>query len=533
MKYKILLSTLLILFAFLLTSGTAFAADFTENPVRIETLQDLMDINNPAHLGKNYTLINNINIGSEEIGTLEFTPIGTDADPFTGEFDGQGFTISNITFTDATMNGVGLFGVTDSALISNLKLREIDLTGKDYVGGLIGLAKDTVVTYCSIENSANFDITGNNSVGGLIGRTTMDSEISNSYAASNVEGNYAAGGFVGYMFDSSEISESYANGRVKGVDGVVLSSSNVGGFVGYMLGSSKIFDSFAIGNVEGNRTVGGFVGSMRGTSSIVDSYATGNANSNSDAGGFAAIIYDDSSISRSYSSGNVKGQWAGGFVGTMNDDSSIEDSYATGNANGLDKDAGGFVSYMNQDSSITGSYATGNANGDGIVGGFAGEIIFSIGTPVITDSFYIGAPNSNNNDKGFFVTSAKLKQIETFELNGGYVSISWDISSSPDQASIWYINEGNGYPKFEWYEPQKGGPGTGGATVVDNIPTQNAPIENIPVVNNTPQNIIPPQNNSPIQENTVESKTATFQWLLLLIGALLLIFILFIFLYKR
>ena len=510
---------------FLLLTGFAAAA------IPITNLEELMAINDdPTSLSQDYILMNEIDIDSEKTGTLEFIPIGTYRNPFTGTFDGQGNVISNITYTDSTLYDIGLFGATRDASISNLKLENINLTnegsnGPTTAGALIGVAVTTSVNNCSAENItvkgpflvgglfgsidkseisesyANGTVEGIGGVGGLSGSAeedskilksyaigtvkgqngdigglvgyTRDSKVSESYATATVIGGYGVGGLIGWIFNS-EVSESYATGTVTGGYGT-------GGLVGQTASDSIISKSYATGNVEdagssSNGLIGGLVGFLN-TSEITESYATGTTIGLNDAGGLVGSVRN-SNISESYAIGDVSGlRTIGGFVGYMNNTNSgsysISNSYAMGDVTGTDN-IGGFVGYIRNDgsgsNSISNSYVTGNAEGTGTyVGGFVGQLS---GLSEIIDSFYIGNPDSADDDKGFFVTPAKLKQIETFRTGGDYVSTSWDISSSPDLVSIWYINEGNGYPKFEWYEAQKsgtgGGTGTGSATIVDN-----------------------------------------------------------------
>jgi The GLUG motif. len=499
MNCKILFSITLILFAFLLASGTASAADSVE----IRTLADLMAIDDSdENLSRNYILMNDIDVGSEETASLSFSPIGTSISPFTGTFNGSNHTVSNITFSNNEMDHVGFFGFTRRASISDLSLENINLAGgfsvgDSAVGGLIGYAHYTSVIHCSVVNSDTCLISGVSSVGGFVGEMdhssvsdssatgnaigignvggfagtiVFKSSVSDSSATGHAEGYQNVGGFVGGMNHQSSVSKSSATGNATGgeylVGGFAGSISNssasdcsaagnakgsneyVGGFVGSIYNSSVSKNS-ATGHAEGNQKVGGFAGSIS-FSFISDNSASGYAEGNQNVGGFVGEITFKSSVYKSSATGHAKGsdKYVGGFVGSM-DGSLISDSYAMGNAEGGDY-VGGFVgsmvSLLNRPSSIRNSYAIGNAEGIGdYIGGFVGNM-GSIGT--ITDSFYIGAPHLEGDANGIFVTSAELKQINTFKETGEYVSKNWNISSSYDSNSIWYINEGNDYPKL-------------------------------------------------------------------------------------
>ena len=421
MNYKILFSVLAILFVFLLASGTAFAA-----PVEIRTTDDFMKINDSAvNRSLDYILMNDIDFKGKT-----FTPIGENySTSFNGTFNGNGYTISNITFSNDKMDHVGLFGYSKDAEFNNVTLKNVNVSGKNYVGGLLGNGNNVSITGCSIE-SGNSIISGSTYVGGLVGGISSNSSVINSYAIGDVNGSSNVGSLIGDMTYSS-VSNSYATGNVTG------SSNSVGGFVG-RLSHSSISDSYATGNEIGNSNVGGFVGYSSG-SSVFNSSATGNVTGNS-----------TSSI-------------VGGFIGNMSSDSFVYNSYATGNAigntigNSTSCIVGGFVGSIYSNSSVYNSYATGNATGNVTrsgdnVSGFVGYLDDKNAETIniVADSFYVGTPNSNNLSKGLFVTSAELKQISTFTTVGSYLSASWDISSSPNSSAIWYINERNSYPLFNW-----------------------------------------------------------------------------------
>jgi Listeria-Bacteroides repeat domain (List_Bact_rpt)./The GLUG motif. len=371
MNYKILFSAAIILFAFLLTVGTA-AAD----PIQINDQNDLMAINDPANLDKEYILMNDLDF----TGITAFRPIGNNSYPFIGIFDGNGHTISNLTFSNPAMDYVGLFGYTEGASIYDLSLKNFNLEGQNYVGGFVGRANGTIINNCSVDNLDPVLISGQNYVGGFVGYLSLNSEISNSSATGKAEGNGDVGGFAGYLHNSI-IFNSYATGDAVG-------NGNVGGFVGYLSTDSMISTSYAMGNAEG-----------------------------SNAGGFAGYLYN-SSISNSYSMGNAEGSTAGGFAGYLHN------------------------------SNIYNSYATGTADGTGTVGGFVGDMGGAAGS-TITDSFYLDERYPNPG-KGVLVTPEQLREINTFQVTGTIVSIDWSISSGPDPNVIWYILEGEDYPKFYW-----------------------------------------------------------------------------------
>ncbi len=76
----------------------------------------LDDVRN--NLSGSYRLMSDLDAdtaGYSGIGD-SFTPIGSRADPFTGTFNGNGHTISNLVIDGSGTDHVGLFGAIDRAL---------------------------------------------------------------------------------------------------------------------------------------------------------------------------------------------------------------------------------------------------------------------------------------------------------------------------------------------------------------------------------------------------------------------------------
>ncbi|MHC1723293.1 MAG: M56 family metallopeptidase [Aminipila sp.] len=74
-------------------------------------------------LDKLYMLANDIVLSSDE-----WIPIGTATKPFTGIFDGNGFTIRGLTMTNPDTKLAGLFGYAQGASLHNIELRDIDIS---------------------------------------------------------------------------------------------------------------------------------------------------------------------------------------------------------------------------------------------------------------------------------------------------------------------------------------------------------------------------------------------------------------------
>ena len=293
-----------------------------------------------------------------------FRPIGDDSTFFTGIFDGQDHTIRSLTINRGGQDYVGLFGATNSAELRNVALESGGITGRNYVGGLVGWQSSGSI----IHAFASGQVSGNSEIGGLAGYSA--GSITASHATGNVhaqatsdtsDNNYYAGGLVGLLTNAGTISDSYATGDVS-----ARANDSANGFAGGLVGRSTgvIRTSYATGNATAEvRTytgpngevnyAGGLVGHNSG--SISDSYATGDARSVLRAyeswtldllGGL--VGYNEGDLQQVYATGQAVGsdkpyQYRGGLVGG-NSGSISHAYYATTNAAGNAINAGGTVS---------------------------------------------------------------------------------------------------------------------------------------------------------------------------------------------
>ena len=157
---------------------------------------------------------------------LGWQPIGRTWNSFRGTFEGNGYTISNLTVNRLTFNDIGLFGhMRADAEIINVGLLDVDIQGFENVGGLVGYSHGSSVKNSYVMGS----VIGDEDVGGLVGEN-RDSSIKNSYVMGSVEGRVWVGGLTGWNV-RGDITNSYAAGAVKG-------NSAVGGLIGSNIGDN-------------------------------------------------------------------------------------------------------------------------------------------------------------------------------------------------------------------------------------------------------------------------------------------------------
>jgi hypothetical protein len=184
-----------------------------------------------------------------------FTPIGTEAMPFYGEFDGQSNTISGVqTFTSSLGTNVGLFASAHQSVIKNINVENftcLSPTVKSYAGSVLGYGTDVTLQNITVKNITlgNFSV-----IGGVVGHarridlenvsTVMkDIQVSgvnlNAVANGTVPGvaGGVAGEFIGEMGDSSLTSgydiivQAGTNGSAS-VANVISGTNFAGGAVG-------------------------------------------------------------------------------------------------------------------------------------------------------------------------------------------------------------------------------------------------------------------------------------------------------------
>ena len=169
-----------------------------------------------------------------------------------GEFDGNGHKISNLSFNSGSVSNVGLFGyLAIAGKVTQLGAENTDITGFDFVGGLVGLNMGTVSR--SYSGGA---VTGHEFVGGLVGYSTRT--MTNSYSSVAVTGVGHVGGLAGANDDT--VSNSYSSGNVTGGEyvGGLVGSSDYGG-----IASNSFWDVETSGVEESDSGTGKNTTAMR------------------------------------------------------------------------------------------------------------------------------------------------------------------------------------------------------------------------------------------------------------------------------
>ncbi len=135
---------------------------------------------------------------------IEYTPIGTEANPYVGTFDGQGYSIKNMT-VNSTAGYQGLFGyVGAGAAIQNIIIdASCSISGGDFTAAIVGGSVRGTSGTVTIEGCINYaDVSGGKHAGGIFGGNTgADATVIIRYCANlgNVTGTSLSGAITGYL----------------------------------------------------------------------------------------------------------------------------------------------------------------------------------------------------------------------------------------------------------------------------------------------------------------------------------------------
>jgi PKD repeat protein len=252
------------------------------NPYQIDNLNNLYWLSqNSGEWDKHFIQISSIDASDTQNwnGGEGFSPIGIDGAVFTGTYNGNYNSISDLYINrpDSGIRMQALFGNTSGANIQKLQLENVDITGWRNVGALIGFSSGTTVQNCSSSGSVT---NTNDWAGGLIGYAGS-STIERCSSSCNVSG-AAVGGLAGGTLDWCAVYDCYATGSVNG--GIIK-----GGLIGNG-GNSSVIRSYSTGYVSPGNWTGGLIGQDASASDCFWDVETSQMNSSS--GGTAKITED-------------------------------------------------------------------------------------------------------------------------------------------------------------------------------------------------------------------------------------------------
>ena len=231
-----------------------------------EDLEKLATMTNAGLIsGGQFYLANDIDLNGSYT-----TTIGTSTNPFRGIFDGNGYSIRNMTRTTG-----GLFGTTafqtnsECSEIRNLKLENVNISKLYYGGAIVCVGEGLLLSNCSVKGNI-IGVASNCNIGGVAYECY---KIEDCYFNGSISGTSQVGGISVH----GSISRCKVSGTVKGsaqyiggisAQGNVLNSSFEGAVIGYALVGGIVARSTTVegcyfnGSVQANHRIGGIMCAM-------------------------------------------------------------------------------------------------------------------------------------------------------------------------------------------------------------------------------------------------------------------------------
>ena len=283
-------------------------------------------------------------------------------------------------------------------------MTDIDLSGRTYTTAVI--APDTnnssgICYWKGISFNGAFD--GN---GFVVINLTIDTAGANNH-------------FLGLF---GMIEGAAAEVKNLGIEGLTITGGSVSDAVGGLCGSNgwwtnpggTIINCYSAGSVSGDWYVGGLLGRNDYSSIVTNCYSVSSVNGDLKVGGLVGENYQGH-VTNCYSMGSVNGNLkVGGLVGD-NNYSRVTNCYSTGSVSGTGNDVGGLV-------------------GDNDYGH-------------VTNSFWDVETSDLTTSAGGTGKTTLLMQTQAT-----YTDASWDFVGEAANGieDIWWIDEGNDYPRLWW-----------------------------------------------------------------------------------
>lgn len=365
--------------------------------------------------------------------------IGTMDNGFTGELDGNGFTISNIKLDNGRDN-IGLFGSLNNAYIHDIDILSLLVRGNSHVGGIATKAADSHIENIYIQG----EIFAQNQYAGGLFADSKDMVYEGIVFEGGVRGNNYVGGIAaiskddGYKDIDMDIQISANNDYIGGligqgngielegieIQGVLSGNNYIGGIAGD-IEDARIHDLLYDGRLSGcNQYAGGFFG--RGTDVHGDTlFAYGEVQGNNYLGLLVGAAYDVS-FDQVVGSGAVRGgnENIGGLVG-YGYDITLSNGYAITAVNGVNGVAG--ILGRGSDGNIDHLYMLGSIQAqkmNGVIG--SGQDMHVHYSFFDQEVYHQSQPNEQAR------TTEAMKQKETY--------VDWDFDN------VWEMTEGSTYP---------------------------------------------------------------------------------------
>ncbi len=264
--------------------------------VAVDSVDDLATIAEQINNGElptntNIVLNGDIDLNATRSTESNWTPIGSSEKPFTGTFDGKGFTIKNLTLVENEAKEgkayIGFFGYAKDATIKNITFENVYINipclDIDHSQGHIGAVAGSLEGTSTIEN------------------VTVKGDIK-VYATQDANGASRVAVVAG--------GNSYGNVTMKNVHvdasegSYLIANNNTGALAGQLQGKSVFEDCSSNIDVTVNKFfAGGIIGLAAGDQLFVNCHTTGN---------IAVLAGRNGKAHDHYRVGGIAGGWADG-----------------------------------------------------------------------------------------------------------------------------------------------------------------------------------------------------------------------------
>lgn len=388
------------------------------NPYKINKVENLVWLSQNALLLSELTYISlEKNIDASETKDWNngegFIPIGISDNPnypinVCVDFNGKGHTIFGLNIDCPSGKFLGLFSSLRGSKIYDLVISNSYFSGYRQMGAISGNAESSFFERCSVVDSSLICSVTNISgfgthvwIGGLVGYSVKSNTFNRCEFSGELSGDYAIGGIAGNA-KNTKVTDSVSKADLIDIGADALA---IGGIIGNAV-DSKILRCVSEINCF-NNTNGYGIGGVAG---------------------FAGI--NETEIKCSCAKGKISGNYSiGGIVGDGG--GLIENCYSRCELRG-NREIGGIIGTVASFCTISNCYSLGEISADYDAGGIVGNDYYQ---SEITDCFHSLRPLS-----GWESSREEMKNRNTYS--------GWDFDK------IWNINDGFGYPYFEWEIPE-------------------------------------------------------------------------------
>jgi len=410
-------------------NGIVVAQQQVTNNRYIYTAQDLKKFASLVNAGNTFEgkyieLTNDIDLStvcSETIGS--WTPIGTSSRQFKGNFDGNGYSISNIYY-NGNDRFSGLFaynnGMISNLVIKNSTLKNTGWTSNTQIGGIVGYNR-SIIRNCIVENTVTVSITGNIATyaGGIAG-------ISYGYIADCVNKGTISGETTGNIYNmaggiaAAVIKDSTINSLDQSLLGVIERCHNAGS-VTMKSASTTEHNAAHSAGIAGQARDGAIIRQCYNTGSVT---AVGNA-SHPSTGGIGGLIQTASIIEDCYNLGTIKftstksvNSRVGGITGSVDESVILRNCYNIGTTSSGSAGAnrnGGVTGCVQMGGTMNNCYAL---SGKGASAVYGQKI-----SATVTNS----SMKTDTQLKSLVSTLGSNWIADSYGLNSGYPILKWQI----------------------------------------------------------------------------------------------------------